>query len=452
MTRGKPASEGLILEVAMQKDEKAHSNGTSLFAQSDNRAFTQAFYSLASLLEFQEALDIAGSSGDIIRHMLRKTQQIVPTRAVGLLLVEEASQEFKLVGAIPASMKGLCQSEMDAQVDEGAFGVAVNHRQPTVAPTKTSPETGSTILVPLIVSYKTLGMLIALTPLAERQVKRGILISLSVIAKQFALTIRSHNLFDDLRRKNTALQQTKAALQKKVAEMERTEAELTVSLRQLEAKSAELERLKEGLEAQVGKRTRELLAANEELQRLYRTDGLTGLPNRQFLEESLKEEDSVLMRDASPVTVVVIDVNNLKFVNDTQGHEQGDLVIKEVAQLLKSCARETDLVARFGGDEFAVIMPEAQPQAAKSFTRRVQLALRRLNQSRDRLGVPKISVAIGYADTTEGDNITATFNAADYRMYEDKQRYYRQIYRRKQRAKKPLQIAGDDFSYSSVVA
>lgn len=103
---------------------------------------------------------------------------------------------------------------------------------------------------------------------------------------------------------------------------------------------------------------RKLMEINSELLRLTNVDGLTGLSNRRYCDEYLEAQWKLAIREQRPLSVLMIDVDNFKLYNDTYGHLAGDEVLKSVATAMKeSFARPTDLAARFGGEEFIVILP-----------------------------------------------------------------------------------------------
>ena len=111
---------------------------------------------------------------------------------------------------------------------------------------------------------------------------------------------------------------------------------------------------------------------NRQLERLNRIDALTELPNRRHWEEAADNELARYQRSRRPAVVVLIDVDNFKEVNDAHGHAVGDEVLRRVAQVLRASLREIDTPARYGGDEFAVVLPEADVRGAREVAERIR--------------------------------------------------------------------------------
>jgi two-component system cell cycle response regulator len=116
----------------------------------------------------------------------------------------------------------------------------------------------------------------------------------------------------------------------------------------------------------------ELEEKNRELEKLSISDGLTGLFNHRHMHELLQEEFERSRRTEEPVSVVMFDLDRFKSVNDTFGHQAGDRVLVELADILRETAREIDRLGRYGGEEFMVILPDSDPEAGLSFADRVR--------------------------------------------------------------------------------
>lgn len=100
-------------------------------------------------------------------------------------------------------------------------------------------------------------------------------------------------------------------------------------------------------------------------------DWLTGLYNRRYFEETLADHIEAATRYNRELSLVLFDIDRFKQINDTHGHEAGDKVLQQFADLIKATARKADIVCRFGGDEFAVILPETSRASAERFVERV---------------------------------------------------------------------------------
>lgn len=116
----------------------------------------------------------------------------------------------------------------------------------------------------------------------------------------------------------------------------------------------------------------ELKEANHQLKELIGTDGLTGLYNYRYFQGKLQEEMARAERYAKIVSLVMIDIDNFKNINDTYGHLSGDVVLRSVASLIWETSRNTDTVVRYGGEEFSVILPETDLKGAAVFAERVR--------------------------------------------------------------------------------
>lgn len=142
-----------------------------------------------------------------------------------------------------------------------------------------------------------------------------------------------------------------------------------------------------------------MLGANQDLlQRMSLTDALTGLANRRHFERRLREEIARCERYGQPLALMFLDLDDLKSVNDRQGHEAGDNAIRAVARTLLRCCRATDLAARIGGDEFAVLAPSVMMAEASIIAERIRGSLE-TEASWVAADLPPLELSIGIADT-----------------------------------------------------
>lgn len=151
----------------------------------------------------------------------------------------------------------------------------------------------------------------------------------------------------------------------------------------------------------------------EELQRLALTDTLTGIYNRTFFEaELVRLEDSREL----PVSIIVIDLDNMKKINDKFGHLAGDNLLKAAVQILQEVFRKEEIIARIGGDEFAILLPKTDERALGEILPRIRSKLQEYNSKHADLPV---LMSIG-ASTTHQGNLIEGFKLADNRMYAEK--------------------------------
>ena len=133
---------------------------------------------------------------------------------------------------------------------------------------------------------------------------------------------------------------------------------------QVSARNRDLSELNQSLEAKVSERTKELLEANLHLEELSLTDALTGLPNRRHGMRQLERLWSESLKSKSPLSCMMIDADHFKEVNDTYGHDAGDVVLCELAKTLQDAIRTDDIVCRLGGDEFFIVCSHTGQEGA----------------------------------------------------------------------------------------
>jgi diguanylate cyclase (GGDEF)-like protein len=170
-------------------------------------------------------------------------------------------------------------------------------------------------------------------------------------------------------------------------------------------------------------RAREELAADRDrFAREARTDPLTSLANRSAWEELSALHAAQLARYQRPVSIVSADLDRLKATNDREGHAAGDELIRAAAEVLRSNTRAGDLVARTGGDEFMVLLTEADEDAARRFLRRARAAVTRARRSASGAA---LSISMGAATARQGETLADVIERADRAMYASKRRLAR---------------------------
>jgi diguanylate cyclase (GGDEF)-like protein len=180
---------------------------------------------------------------------------------------------------------------------------------------------------------------------------------------------------------------------------------------EVEAGRSEIERYALSLEDQIRDRTRQI-------EELSRQDMLTGLINQRGFYEHLRRECSAVERGSDPLSLIFIDLNDFKKINDSKGHTEGDRVLAEVAKIVRESARDTDISCRYGGDEFAILMPHTAQDDAAVLARRIITNLGEPN-------IDGMSFSIGIAVSATQAPLTPSdlIKAADDAMYKAKLRY-----------------------------
>ena len=147
-------------------------------------------------------------------------------------------------------------------------------------------------------------------------------------------------------------------------------------------------------------------------------DHLTDLYNRRYFQNEIERLDN---SRKLPISIIVADIDGLKYVNDNYGHQLGDRYIKDAAKLFKNGVREEDIVARIGGDEFSVILPETDVDTADKICNRILKEFKKYNQNNE---LPKkLQTSIGHATKkNKKENLSSIFDKADKKMYKNKGR------------------------------
>lgn len=146
------------------------------------------------------------------------------------------------------------------------------------------------------------------------------------------------------------------------------------------------------------------------------TDPLTGLYNRKFFEQVWGD----IANGGKPFGVIMLDVNALKYVNDHYGHEAGDQLLIQAANIISNSVRQSDYVFRFGGDEFLVLLPEVEQRVLETIIQRIQAKNKIPSQEQP----ISVYLSVGICSSLELSNTADVIPCADQRMYEDKRRFY----------------------------
>lgn len=173
-------------------------------------------------------------------------------------------------------------------------------------------------------------------------------------------------------------------------------------------------------------RENQVLLAEVERLRVYKdyayTDVLTEIPNRRFYYERVVQEVARAMRSGHALTVALVDLDHFKAVNDREGHRAGDQLLKFFAQFLRSSIRQEDTVSRFGGDEFALLLPDAALQEAAGIVDRIREKLGRIQLSIDGRSTCDLTFSCGLASHRPGLIAEDLLEEADHSLFTAKAR------------------------------
>jgi diguanylate cyclase len=152
----------------------------------------------------------------------------------------------------------------------------------------------------------------------------------------------------------------------------------------------------------------------KELEHITIHDELTGLRNRHYFNQRIDEEIQRSQRYQNPLSLISFDIDHFKQVNDTYGHDVGDLVLKKVSRECLPYIRETDALCRVGGEEFMVIMPETKLEDAVAIAERLRMAIQ--NMSLSNLELP-VTISLGVVELSHVENFALLYKRADQALY-----------------------------------
>lgn len=209
---------------------------------------------------------------------------------------------------------------------------------------------------------------------------------------------------------------TRLPLSRRSSELATLSQSLSGMVNRMLERELALAEAKSGLEARVAERTTELAEANARLDRLAHEDALTRLPNRRAADAMLARELALHQRERLPLAVLLADIDHFKRINDQHGHPVGDKVLAQVAARLSAALRSSDAAARFGGEEFLVLLPGTDADGLAVIAEKLRAAV--ADAPVDPVG--RVTLSFGAARLLPGDNPAQLLQRADLALYEAK--------------------------------
>lgn len=205
------------------------------------------------------------------------------------------------------------------------------------------------------------------------------------------------------------------AMQTYRTEENNREAELTQQLTEMQAKLNEMEQLAEKAQYAI-----------EEQRKKAMHDALTGLPNRESYQQRIEQETHRIERYGGSLSLMMCDIDLFKRINDNYGHLAGDKVLKIIARSLQSNLRDSDFIARFGGEEFVVLMPETSAEEAKFVADKLRKKIEESPFNFKKEPV-QITISFGISEFSQGESLEEVFQRADKALYKAKENGRNQV-------------------------
>jgi diguanylate cyclase (GGDEF)-like protein len=165
------------------------------------------------------------------------------------------------------------------------------------------------------------------------------------------------------------------------------------------------------------RKNRELENANTKIEELMRTDPLTGLFNRRFLTEHLSRVMSLARRNGWPLSLIICDIDHFKSINDTYGHDTGDTVLREFSRLISETSRKEDIIVRFGGEEFIVVLEHTDIQSALAAGEKLRKVIENTAMMENRT----VTASFGITAFNNEDSEESLIKRADQGLYKSKE-------------------------------
>jgi diguanylate cyclase (GGDEF)-like protein len=354
------------------------------YLEEANRAHVAILDMLASSDDFQTELNRGKNKESIFNATLVQLKRILPFREMGILENQDDSS-FSLVISEPASSQNQLLNDFDDLVMDGTFSWALKRNQSIIV---TDTNGNCSVLLHVIATQTRIrGMFVGRLPYIRKTIDSPSLNALTITLRTTAHALESCALYAMLREHLRTLEQTV---------MDRTQ--------ELETTARELKR------------------TNERLVTLSETDPLTGKFNRRFLMKALEREVLRTKQNRGCLSIVILDIDHFKNINDSYGHQNGDQVIINVANACHAKMRSHDIIARYGGEEFVIVLPETPLCSAV-------LIAERLRESVHPISFPtpmeslRVTLSLGVAafPSPVVDSVDSLFRQADKALYRAKQ-------------------------------
>ncbi|QOG12944.1 diguanylate cyclase [Arcobacter sp. FWKO B] len=202
---------------------------------------------------------------------------------------------------------------------------------------------------------------------------------------------------------------------------------LYIANKKLQVQNKEIEHFNIELDRKVKQRTQELSHANEKLQTLVSKDYLTGVSSRMFFYEQSQKEFEFARRNKMPLSVILFDIDKFKVVNDTYGHDVGDIILKKFTAKIQENLRQSDLFGRLGGEEFCICVKNTDINGTVTLANKLRIIIERSSCDVE-IHTINITTSIGVAQANESDtNIDDVIKRADIALYQAKNKGRNQV-------------------------
>lgn len=364
-------------------ERKAFLEERICYLEEANRTYVAILDMLASSDDFQTELNRGESTETIFQATITQLKRLLPFQGVGILEnLEDAS--FALTVSEPPFCRDGLLVDVDNLIMGGPFSWALNRNQSIIVPA--AGRNYSLLLHVIATPARIRGMFVGRLPGGLKTVDSPTLNALTITLRATAHALESCTLYTMLRKH---LQNMEETVQERTAELETT--------------------------------ARELKRSNEKLIELSDTDPLTRLYNRRFLMEDLKREILRAKRAMQYLSLVILDIDHFKRINDTFGHQNGDSVLITIAEASLKRMRSHDIVARYGGEEFVIVLPETSLSDAMLIAERLRESVQAICFPPPLEGLT-VTASLGVATfpSDKVDGIDSLFLEADRALYRAK--------------------------------